>query len=345
MLIGTKLVGTESKKIDLIDGSKAYSKLSGIINEEGVLKRDYIYYTFLSIVAFGGFFLSLFLIIVANSLSAIVLFSSIFAFFSVQVAGLIHDCGHRAIFKSSKYNDYFGHICSAVVAIPYTNWKIRHNKHHASPNEEDADPDINFPFISFTTDRYRRKKGLEKILSKYQAYIYFPILTLTVFIERNFIFLFSKKSRKNLKTLEKTFFLIGVFTWFILPFVIFDPAKAITFFLTSNMLTGFYIANIFAPNHKGMPEIKKGAEISFIEQQIMTTRNIKASWFVDFVYLGLNYQMEHHLFPNCPRNKLKLITPHLKKLCKQMDLEFTETSVLESNKIIISELHSVAKFA
>lgn len=103
--------------------------------------------------------------------------------------------------------------------------------------------------------------------------------------------------------------------------------------------------NIFAPNHKGMPQLPKDIKISFMEHQIMTTRNIYGHWLTDFVYLGLNYQIEHHLFPNCPRNKLKLITPYVEDICRKMNLEFTRVSVLESNKIILSELNRIAKTA
>lgn len=330
-------------RIKFIDGVKAYAALSAAVNKDGILNRSYIYYAIQSAAVFLGFFACLVAIFYSSNLYLVAALSVIFGFFAVQIAGLVHDSGHRTVFKSTKNNDILGYLCSAFVVIPFSKWKVRHNKHHANPNEEGEDPDINIPIVSFTEQHLKSRSKFEKSLLKYQAYIYYPILTLTAFAERNIQFLFSKEyytKEKNL--LELGLFLIGFFAWFVLPFLVFPFSKAAVVFLATNLSTGFYIGNIFAPNHKGMPEVKKGVKLSFFEHQIVTTRNVRGSWLNDLVYMGLNYQMEHHLFPNCPRNKLKLITPHLKKACKRMGLEYTETGVIESNKIIVSELHQIA---
>jgi fatty acid desaturase len=92
-----------------------------------------------------------------------------------------------------------------------------------------------------------------------------------------------------------------------------------------------------------MPQFLEGTQVSFLEQQIRTSRNIRPGWFVDFVYFGLNYQIEHHLFPTCPRNKLKRITPYVKEICARTGLEYTEAGIVQSNRIIIGELNSVAR--
>ena len=91
-----------------------------------------------------------------------------------------------------------------------------------------------------------------------------------------------------------------------------------------------------------MPEVKKGTKLSFLEQQITTSRNVKGGLITDTLLVGLNYQIEHHLFTNCPRNKLKLITPFVKEICNDLNLQYTSVNFTESNKIIIKELHSVS---
>jgi fatty acid desaturase len=77
----------------------------------------------------------------------------------------------------------------------------------------------------------------------------------------------------------------------------------------------------------------------------MTSRNVDGHWLTDFVYMGLNYQIEHHLFPNCPRINLPKITPYVKEICKKMKLEYTSVSIIETDKIILKELNDVAKAA
>ncbi|MBI3397484.1 acyl-CoA desaturase [Candidatus Woesebacteria bacterium] len=339
-------ISEKDVKLKIIDGVKAYAQLSAAVNKEGILDRDYVFYTAHTSFILLGFFATLAVIYFTQNLYIVTLLCLVFGFFAVQIAGLVHDAGHRTVFNSTKNNDLFGYFCSAFVVIPFSRWKTRHNAHHANPNEEGEDPDINIPVVSFTEEHLRSRSKFERSLLKYQAYIYYPILTLTAFAERNIQFIFNGDySLKKKNTVELILFIFGFCLWFVVPFLVFPFAKAAIVFLVSNLMTGFYIGNIFAPNHKGMPEVKKGVKLSFFEHQIITTRNVRGSKINDLVYMGLNYQMEHHLFPNCPRNKLKLITPHLKKMCKQMGLEYTETGVIESNKIIVSELNKIAAAA
>src|SRR5260221_568858 len=126
---------------------------------------------------------------------------------------------------------------------------------------------------------------------------------------------------------------------------IFSLAKALLVFFIVHTATGFYVSNIFAPNHKGMPQLGKHVKISFLEHQIMTSRNIYGHWLTDYVFMGLNYQIEHHLFPNTPRNKFKKITPYVMEICRRRKLEFIQTGIIESNKIILSELRRIAASA
>lgn len=281
---------------------------------------------------------------ISESLLAAGIFSVLFAFFVVQVGGLVHDSGHRAIFKSAKNNDILGFLGSFLIATAYTNWKKRHNLHHAETNLEN-DPDINVPFLCFTSERFSSKRGFEKFISTYQTYMYFPILFLIPIAERYDALLYFTKRMNRKYILEMIIFMVGASAWFFLPFFIFDFTKALVVVLIYNAVSGFYLGNIFAPNHKGMIELKKSSAISFLEHQIITTRNIRPNPLTDFIYLGLNYQIEHHLFPNCPRNKLGQVTSYVKDVCSNVGLEFTETSIIESNKIILRELHRIANTA
>jgi hypothetical protein len=48
----------------------------------------------------------------------------------------------------------------------------------------------------------------------------------------------------------------------------------------------------------------------FLREQVLTARNIYGNWFIDFMYGGLNYQIEHHLFPSMPRYSLRPCSSH-----------------------------------
>ena len=135
----------------------------------------------------------------------------------------------------------------------------------------------------------------------------------------------------------------GLTAWFIVPFLVFPLAKALLLFAVVHPTMGFYLSNIFAPNHKGMPQLPAGTQISFLEHQLRTSRNITPGWLVDVLYLGLNYQIEHHLFPTCPRTKLKQITPYLREICARTNLAYTQVGILRSHQIILAELNAIAR--
>lgn len=332
----------KSQKVSILTGASAYAALKQIVTKEGILKRDYGFYTLLAVFVFGGFFFSIYYVVITPLSWQLAFWSLVFSFFTVQIGGLIHDSGHRAIFSSSRANDILGYICDGFVTIGYGSWNVTHNKHHASPNTEDEDPDIELPLHSFTKERFAKQKGLLKFLSQFQVYLYYPFRSLVPITRRLSSFRYFKAKRKWSMWWEVTLWAMGIFIYFVLPFLVFPLPKAIFLFIFVNLTTGFYMSNIFAPNHKGMPQIAKDVKLSFLEHQILTTRNVNRHPITDFVFLGLNYQIEHHLFPNCPRNKLKLITPHVLAICKKLNLEFTEVSVLESNKIILRELKQIA---
>lgn len=332
----------KQRKLAVLDGAKAYVQLRQAVIDERILDRDYFYYLLVSLIAFGGFFISAYQLYIQTSYWALALWALLFSFFSVQIAGILHDAGHRAIFQSTRNNDIIGTICGAMLAMVHHNWRIRHNTHHAHTNEETVDPDINIPLLSFTQERFQSKTGIAKFLRPYQVFFYFPIGMLINFALRIEGVGYFRRNLQPSNWWRIGIYLIGLFAWFVLPFVIFDFGKGLFVFAFIHLLMGLYAWNIFAPNHKGNPHFEKGVKFSFFEHQVLTSRNIHGHPLTDIFYMGLNYQIEHHLFPNCPRNKLKLIVPHVQKLCRQLKLEYEQVSVLESNKIILSELTAVS---
>lgn len=330
------------KKISVKEGSHAYAELRKIVTKEGILDRDYLYYFFLTLFDFAGFFVSGYFLLTLSSTPLLIVNSIVFAFFSVQLAGLMHDAGHRGVFKSVWANDLFGHLSTGLIAMGFSAWKTKHNMHHAHTNQEDHDPDVDLPFLSFTKERYNSRKGISNLFKKYQAFLFYPLGSLLFISVRVTSIKYLLKGFTIKRLPEMVVLLAGIFVYFVLPFMIFPLSKALTVFFVTNFAVGFYLLNVFAPNHKGMPEVGNDVKFSFLEHQIMTSRNVLPGIITDFVYMGLNYQIEHHLFPACPRNKLKYIRPHVIKMAKRLGIEYTEVGIIETNKIIIGELHQIA---
>ena len=78
----------------------------------------------------------------------------------------------------------------------------------------------------------------------------------------------------------------------------------VAFVLIHKLSAGLYLGSVFAPNHKGMLITEHNCQIDFLRRQVLTARNVRAGFITDEWYGGLNYQIEHHLFPAMPRGNL-----------------------------------------
>jgi fatty acid desaturase len=325
-------------------GMNMYSQLRRDVIQAGILQRDYRYYAVLTAVVTVGVAVSLVQVVRLPTSVALAFWSLIFSFFAVQLCGIIHDAGHRAIFSSTRQNDIIGEVASCFLAMGFQRWRMQHNAHHARTNEEDKDPDLDIPLHAFTYKRFQSQKGVWRYLRTHQAFLFYPLRVLVVFTRRLASVAYFRDQPFGLRlAAEIALWATGMVGWFVIPFLVFPLAKAILLFVVVHLTMGFYLSNIFAPNHKGMPQIAQGTEISFLERQVRTSRNISPNWLTDALYFGLNYQIEHHLFPNCPRNKLKRITPYVRAICQLTNLQYTEVGILESNRIILAELNNIAR--
>jgi fatty acid desaturase len=90
-----------------------------------------------------------------------------------------------------------------------------------------------------------------------------------------------------------------------------------------------------------MPILGKDSNMDFLHRQVLTSRNIHAHPLTDFCYGGLNYQIEHHLFPSMARNKLKEARPIIKAFCQAHAIPYYETNIFQSYKEILHHLHEI----
>ncbi len=106
-------------------------------------------------------------------------------------------------------------------------------------------------------------------------------------------------------------------------------------------LFGFYMGMVFAPNHKGMPLVPRSATIDFLRRQVMMSRNIRGSRMLDTAMGGLNYQLQHHLFPSMPRPHLRHAAPLIAAYCREYEVPYTETELLASYAIVVRYINRV----
>lgn len=265
---------------------------------------------------------------------------------AAQFGFIAHEASHRQVFKNNHTNDNVGRIlANGFAGLSYGFWMNKHNRHHNKPNQIDYDPDINITVLSFTTESLEAKKGLEKKLSKNQGWLFPILLTMTGFhlLLDSFLALARKDKDKRLnhKVFEFLLMLVRQSLPIIIVFLLFPPITAFFLWLIMFMSFGLFMGGAFAPNHKGMPLVPKYAKVDFFQRQVLTSRNIRSSWLTDNLMGGLNFQVEHHLFPSMARPFLKHTSQIVKEYCKENNIPLIETGLFESYKIIITYLNKV----
>ena len=184
--------------------------------------------------------------------------------------------------------------------------------------------------LAFTRGRARASRGLQRLIFRYQAYLLFPALFLeAVSLHTSSIRALTQSSRRPraLETISLAAHFAGYLT---VVFLVLSPVKAIVFIVVQQGLFGFYMGASFAPNHKGMPVLSRGAQPGFLERQVLTSRNVRGGPLTHFALGGLNYQIEHHLFPSMPRPSLPRSRRLIAAFCAEHGLPYAEASLLGS---------------
>ena len=272
------------------------------------------------------------------------LLAGLLGIMSAQYGFIAHEAAHRQIFHNNKANDWLGLILANLFAgLSYGFWLRKHNKHHQRPNQIGEDPDIAIRVLSFTTESKEAKKGIERWFSDRQGYL-FPILLLFTGFDLllDSIAGLKRQDRKlSIRVLEFTLMLVRQTAPFIVLGLMFGWLWAIALWFFMMMTFGFFMGAAFAPNHKGMPLVAKDSKLDFFSRQVLTSRNIRGSWLKDNLMGGLNYQVEHHLFPSMARPNLKKAHAIVSEYCRQNDVTMVEMGLLRSYVAIMKHLNKV----
>jgi fatty acid desaturase len=181
------------------------------------------------------------------------------------------------------------------------------------------------------------------MVAGYQAFYFFPLLMLESLGVRLASVQFLTSGRAKYPLFEAAGMVFHFAVYFILLFTAFNVWQALVFIAIHQSLMGLYMGSVFAPNHKGMLIPDPDANLGFLREQVLTTRNVRPHPLTDFWYGGLNYQIEHHLFPNMPRNKLKSARPIIKAFCEERSIPYYETSIVRSYIEVATYLHEVSR--
>jgi fatty acid desaturase len=322
-----------------------YAALSRVVRKAGLLRRRPGYYsvkiTVNLLLLAGGW--TVFALLGRSWWQLLV--AAFLAVMFTQTAFIGHDAGHRQVSGSRRANDLIGRIHgNLLTGLSYGWWTSKHNRHHAHPNQEGRDPDIDSMALAFSTGQTQTRARVGLWLARYQAWLFFPMLLLEG-LNLHAAGIKALIARRTMKVRVAEAIMLGIHLGAYLAaiFIVLSPWQALAFLGVQQGLFGIYMGSSFAPNHKGMPLLGREEKLDFLRSQVLTSRNIRGNWLTDFALGGLNYQIEHHLFPSMPRPSLRRAQATVRAFCAQHGIPYCETSLLDSYAQVLQHLHAAGR--
>jgi fatty acid desaturase len=179
-------------------------------------------------------------------------------------------------------------------------------------------------------------------LARHQAWLFFPMLLLEgLHLHVAGVRALLSRRSSAVKWLEGVLLIAHIVGYLAAVFLVLPVPMAVLFIVIQQSVFGVYLGCAFAPNHKGMPVFGENEKVDFLRRQVITSRNIRGGWFTDFALGGLNYQIEHHLFPSMPRPNLRHAQAPIRAFCEANGITYSQTGLLDSYTQVLRHLHTV----
>jgi fatty acid desaturase len=257
-----------------------------------------------------------------------------------QLALVAHDLAHRQVFRTKRPSEIAGRIAGNLgIGMSYGWWMDKHTRHHNNPNHDDLDPDVAPEVLIWATRSALGRRGLAAFVTRHQAGLFFPLLTLLGIDLKVSSVKAIRAGVVKRRGLETGLLIVHAVAYFAALLLVLSPLQALAFLVVHQALFGVYLGMTFAPNHKGMPH-PTGDE-DYLRKQVVTSRNVRGGWFVDVALGGLNYQIEHHLFPAMPTPNLRKAQPIVRAYCAELGVSYAETGLVTSYRQALEHLHEV----
>jgi fatty acid desaturase len=262
---------------------------------------------------------------------------------STQSALYAHDAGHSQMSASKNFNYVVGLItANLAVGVGLGWWVSKHRQHHVYPNHEGQDPDLVNKFIALTPTQAVKRSGLHRIIRRREDVWFFPLITFMAIAMHIHSVSALFRPRYHRRMLEATILGIHFVLYITVIVMVLQRWYAILFIVVEQGAFGFYLGCLFAPNHKGMRIWETGDRVDFLHRQVLSSRNIRGNVLIDIAFGGLNYQIEHHLFPSMPRRNLRRARPIVREFCIAYGIPYVETQFMESIKRVSYHLRALS---
>lgn len=252
---------------------------------------------------------------------------------------IMHDANHGSYSKNPRINTVMGYMMN-IVGGSAVNWRIQHNiLHHTYTNIEGVDEDIAIGGLMRFSPHEKRHK-IHRLQHIYAWFLY-GLMTLSWAFTKDYKQMLRYKKMGLTATqgssfsklfIELIFVKLFYFSYMLVLPILFLPLSwwtVLIFFCCMHFVTGFILSSIFQPAHVvpeseyPLPESDGKIDNNWAIHQLYNTTNFSPrsrifSWYVG----GLNYQIEHHLFPNICHVHYKKISLIVKRTAEEFNLPY-----------------------
>ncbi len=322
----------------------AYSELSRQVQALGLMDRRPGYYAVKACLLAGALVVLGVIAVRLGDSWLQLLVAAAFGLVLTRIGFFGHDAAHRQVFRSGPANDWLALLlANSVSGLSSSWWARKHTRHHAAPNQEGRDPDIAAGALAFTSEAATsRRSQLTAWLTTKQGWFFFPLLLLeglNLHLQSLRVLLVREPVKR--RWLELSLLVVRHCTVLVALAWLLPPGKVAAFVGVQLAVFGFYLGCSFAPNHTGMPVVPAGARPDFMQRQVLASRNVRGGRLVTFLMGGLNYQIEHHLFPSMPRPNLRRAQAVVQPFCDAQNVPYAEVGPLAAYKIVVGHLNQV----
>jgi fatty acid desaturase len=254
---------------------------------------------------------------------------------ATSAAMLGHEGSHKSFSKSPARNSLLAHVAFPVFSgLSAMYWHDKHDvKHHGHPNVARQDADINpWPFTMSLEDHETFGPKMRWFQRNLQRWLFWPMSCLMAIGMRrsSVLFLVAHPKRRGIDrewALDAVSVLAHYVLWLVMPALIWGP-MAIVVYLATWGVSGVCLSLVFAPAHIGMPVL--GDQHHDWLHQVETTRNLEMPRFASWFFIGLDYQVEHHLFPKIPHQSLPAAAAITRAWCTRHGIRYHSEPYLEA---------------
>lgn len=268
------------------------------------------------------------------------LFIALWSITGIGMAGVglsvMHDANHGAYSKNELVNKIIGKVM-VLLGGSDVNWRIQHNVlHHTYTNVADMDEDIKPPSFILRFSPHTKRNKLHRFQFIY-AWFFYGLMTMMWSTTKDFQQAIRYKKKGLIQTQKISFSrhltnlivskIVYMSTFLALPILQIDAPwyMSLLGWATMQFICGFILAAIFQPAHVVpssdylKPDESGNVDADWAINQLYNTANFAPSDSILTWYIGgLNYQVEHHLFPNI----CHVHYPNLSKIVRETANEF-----------------------